>query len=105
PRVDSFRDDLPADLVDVVHRMLAREPEDRYATPQQVVEAVAAFTAGANLVALLETAAAIQDDAVQTVQLQTSAKGAASVSVRSSVVETQSQVAPRRSQPQAKPAS
>ena len=106
PRVDSFRDDLPADLVDVVHRMLAREPEDRYATPQQVVEAVAAFTAGANLVALLETAAAIQDDAVQTVQLQTSAKGAPSVSVRSSVVETQSQVAPRRShQPQVQPAS
>src|SRR5690606_5804689 len=39
PRIDSLRADLPAELVEVVHRMLARLPENRYATPQQVAEA------------------------------------------------------------------
>lgn len=31
----------PADLFDVLHRMMAQEPEDRYQTPGEVVEAVA----------------------------------------------------------------
>ena len=94
PRIDSFREDLPPELVDVVHRMLARQPEDRYATPGEVAAAMAAFAAGANLAAFLEGTNAPQGDADQTALLQTVTKGAASVSVRSSVVETQSQVLP-----------
>src|SRR5690606_7227154 len=96
PRIDSFREDLPAELVEVVHRMLARQPEDRYAMPRELAEAMAPFAAGANLAGLLDAAAGQQDDGEQTALLQTVAKGAASVSVRSSVVETQSQVVPGR---------
>ena len=97
PRIDSFREDLPEELVDVVHRMLARQPQDRYATPAELAAAVAPFVEGANLTVLLEAATVVQVDAEQTALLQTVAKGAASVSVRSSVVETQSQVVPGRS--------
>ena len=84
-------------MVEVVHRMLARQPEDRYDTPSELAEAIAPWANGAKLATLLDTAATRQDDGEQTAQLKTLAKGAASVSVRSSVVETQSQVVPGRS--------
>ncbi len=97
PRIDSLREDLPEELVAIIHRMLARQPEDRYDTPAELAEAITPWAAGADLATLLDSAARRQDDGEQTVQLKTLAKGAASVSVRSSVVETQSQVVPGRS--------
>lgn len=92
PRIDSLRADLPEELVTIVHRMMARQPEDRYATPQQVADAVAPFAAGANLAALLAVAAQATEATTQVKRLPSAAKADASVSVRSSVVDTQSQL-------------
>lgn len=57
PSIATNRDDLPAGLVAIVDRMLAKQPSDRFTTPQQVADALAAFTEDANLAALLEHAA------------------------------------------------
>jgi serine/threonine protein kinase len=89
PRIDSFCENLPAELVQIVHRMMARQPEDRYETPQQIAEAMAPFAASANLAALLEKTKADGTDSARTV-----VKTAASVNVRSSAVDTKPQFAP-----------
>ncbi len=103
PRIDSLRADLPAELVEIVQRMLARQPEDRYDTPGELALALAPFAAGANLASLLESAAvAAEENVERTALLHTSAKAGESVSVRSSLVDTQSQVlAPGIHQPAA----
>jgi serine/threonine protein kinase/dipeptidyl aminopeptidase/acylaminoacyl peptidase len=41
--VTECRSDLPAELVRILDRMLAKEPADRYATPGEVAEALAPF--------------------------------------------------------------
>lgn len=38
--LDSLRPDLPAGLVQVVHRMMAKAPEDRFQTPAELIAAV-----------------------------------------------------------------
>lgn len=43
PRVRSKREDIPADLDEVVAKMLARSAEDRYQTPLEVAHALAPF--------------------------------------------------------------
>ncbi len=99
PRVDSFRGDLPGELVEVIHRMLARQPEDRYATPAEVATALERFALGADLETLLQTAMAAQvkQEEEQTALLRTASAQGESVSLRSSLVDTQSQVVARRS--------
>jgi serine/threonine protein kinase len=54
PDVRSLRPDVPAELAAIVARLLAKRPEDRYATPAEVAAALAAFTRGAQLERLLE---------------------------------------------------
>lgn len=39
-RIESIRNDLPAGLGDVLRRLMAKKPEDRYATPADVIEAL-----------------------------------------------------------------
>ena len=53
PDLGVLRPDLPAALVAVVARMLAKAPEDRYATSGEVAAAIAPFAAGCDLVRLL----------------------------------------------------
>jgi WD40 repeat protein/serine/threonine protein kinase len=60
PSISSQRDDLPPELVAVVDRMLAKSPDARFATPQEVANALAPLTADSDLTALL--AAATSDD-------------------------------------------
>ena len=43
PPLGRFRPDVPTALAQVVARMLAREPRDRYQTPREVVEALTPF--------------------------------------------------------------
>ena len=93
-RIDALRKDLPAELVEIVHGMIARQPEDRYATPGAVARLVTPFAEGANLAALLEAGARHHDETAQTVLVPTLAKDAGSVNVRSSVVETQPPMPP-----------
>ena len=56
PSIAAMRQDLPRGLAEVIDRMLAKLPEDRFATPQQVADALAPFVAGADLAGLLEQA-------------------------------------------------
>ena len=46
--------DVPPKLATVVHKMLAKDPAGRFATPEELAEALAPFCQGANLAALLE---------------------------------------------------
>jgi serine/threonine protein kinase len=48
PDLRQRRSDLPLDLVQVLERLLAKKPSDRFQTPTEVMEALRQFTAGAN---------------------------------------------------------
>ncbi len=43
PAIDLVRPEIPKQLADVVAKMLAKDPDERYATPQQVAEALKPF--------------------------------------------------------------
>jgi serine/threonine protein kinase len=43
PRIDHLRPDIPEDLADVIHTMMARNRENRYSQPQYVAEALEPF--------------------------------------------------------------
>ena len=58
PPIGQFCPEMPAGLVAVLDRMLAKDPADRYPTPTEVAEALAPFCAGADLPALLRRAEA-----------------------------------------------
>ncbi len=58
PPLDLQCSEVPAELAAIVHRMLAKNAEDRYATPEEVVEALAPYCAGADLTELLNRALA-----------------------------------------------
>jgi serine/threonine protein kinase len=49
PPIRQKRQDIPADLAAVLDRMLAKNPADRFATPQALADAIAPFAAGADL--------------------------------------------------------
>ena len=48
------RPDVPAPLAAIIHKMLAKDPAQRFATPDEVVEALTPFCQGCDLAALLE---------------------------------------------------
>ncbi|RPH81380.1 MAG: serine/threonine protein kinase, partial [Planctomycetaceae bacterium] len=48
PSISTRRDGLPRELVDVINRMLAKDPADRFAAPQHIADALARFSTGAN---------------------------------------------------------
>ncbi|MEM7313106.1 MAG: serine/threonine-protein kinase, partial [Planctomycetota bacterium] len=54
PSIGSIRKDLPKSLVKVVDRMLARDPDERYASAAEVVEALTPLTKNADLGRLLQ---------------------------------------------------
>jgi serine/threonine protein kinase len=54
--IGTQRGDLPAGLVAVVDRMLAKNPAERFATPAEVAQALAPYAAGADLARLSATA-------------------------------------------------
>jgi hypothetical protein len=58
PSIQNRRPGLPEGLAAVVHRMLAKAPAERYATPGEVAEALRPFRTGANLLELLARARA-----------------------------------------------
>jgi RND family efflux transporter MFP subunit len=56
PPVRPFVPEAPEGLCTVIDRMLAKDPDDRYRTPAEVVEALTPWCAGADLPALLASA-------------------------------------------------
>ena len=56
PPLHRERADLPADLLVVIARLLAKDPGDRYREPGEVAVALAPFVAGHQLARLLESA-------------------------------------------------
>ncbi len=54
--IGTLRADVPRELIAVLDRMLAKNRDARFATPQQVVEAMAALTVGADLMRLCSAA-------------------------------------------------
>ena len=56
PRIQSLRPEIPNPLAAVIDRLLAHEPENRYASPAEVAMALAPFAREANLAKLLERA-------------------------------------------------
>jgi serine/threonine protein kinase len=65
PPLASFRNDLPPQLVAIVERMLAKEPEQRFSMPEEVVAALTPYCGGANLSGLLQRAQGATDAANQ----------------------------------------
>ena len=53
PSIATKRADIPPKLAAVVHKMLAKNPDDRFATPSELVQALSPFCTGADLAALL----------------------------------------------------
>jgi hypothetical protein len=53
PDLRALRPGLPEELVRIVERLLAKRPQDRFAEPRQVAEALAPLAAGADLRAVL----------------------------------------------------
>jgi serine/threonine protein kinase len=60
PDLSLVQPELPRGMHQVLERMLAKNPGDRYAEPRQVAEALAAFTAGAELPTLARFPAGVQ---------------------------------------------
>src|SRR6185369_1430678 len=52
--VQTLRAEVPPALAAIVHKMLAKDPAERFVTPEELAEALAPFCQGANLAALLE---------------------------------------------------
>jgi serine/threonine protein kinase len=56
PRLTEFRDDIPAELVELIAAMLRKDPGERLASATEVADRLAAFTDGADLKALRDQA-------------------------------------------------
>jgi len=63
PPICSVRSDIPDELSTSVHRMLAKEPDDRFATPAEVAAALETFANAADLAALSARAQAPSNSA------------------------------------------
>lgn len=61
--ISDHRSDLPAELVDIIGRMLARVPDDRFATPREVAEALLNYSVGNDLPGLLNSTGPNQSSA------------------------------------------
>ncbi|MBN2475872.1 MAG: protein kinase [Pirellulales bacterium] len=57
PSIRQCRDDVPDDLIGVMDRMLAKDPNDRFATPDELAEAMTPLAAGCDLQRLAGQAA------------------------------------------------
>lgn len=61
PSVGAMRTDLPSAVVDVVDRMLARDPDERFRSAREVVDELAPLAEDADLAALLDRGLAAED--------------------------------------------
>jgi serine/threonine-protein kinase len=52
PPLESLRPEVPADVAAIVHKLIAKEPEDRYGTPAELAEALTPFCQAGDAVAI-----------------------------------------------------
>lgn len=72
--IEEMRADIPRKLAAIIGRMLAREPQDRFATPAELVTALTPWTSGSDLPGLLARAKLI-DPAQLPPEMRTPARG------------------------------
>ena len=58
PQIRAVRRDAPPALVAILYRMLAKNPDERFASPGQVADAIGAFAGGSDLAGLVSKALA-----------------------------------------------
>ena len=61
PSIVDRRDDVPAELADIVDRMLQKNPDERYRAPDEVAAALVSFCHGCDLAGLLRKVEAEHD--------------------------------------------
>ena len=61
PPIRAFAPDVPEELAAILDRMLAKDPDERFATPAEVAAAMEPFCRGANLAGLTARAMAIDE--------------------------------------------
>ena len=76
PSIAERRPDLPGELVDLVHRMLAKSSDDRPPTADEVAQALAPLAAGQDLVALAGRAGGLAGAEPATMPTDPAAKSA-----------------------------
>jgi len=68
PPIQEHRPDVPNELAQVLDRMLAKDPEQRYAAPGDVADALVPFADGADLSALIAEAKTASEPPVEMAQ-------------------------------------
>lgn len=99
PPIQARREDLGDELASVVRKMVAKNPDERYATPADVVAAITPFAAGGDLTKLLAEALAPGAS-----PLSSTARSLTTGHVASSPRTETARHAARGAQPQAQPA-
>jgi serine/threonine protein kinase len=66
PHISTRAPDVPSPVAAIVHRMLAKNPADRFATPGDVIAALGPWSQGADLQSLLDRARSAEDPASTT---------------------------------------
>ena len=79
PPIRECRADISPELAALVHRLLEKNPAQRFATPDEVARALAPFAAGANLAALLSKVGCegVETTVVDAAQLHTALSASA----------------------------
>jgi serine/threonine protein kinase/WD40 repeat protein len=95
PPIGLLRTDLPPELTAIVQRMMAKEPDQRFATPAEVAAALAPLAAGADLPALLAEATGLSTP-TRSGELRTTTTGPLSASPHTDTgLGSRSPVSPR----------
>jgi serine/threonine protein kinase len=102
--IRSLRADVPEALAAVLGRMLAKAPAERFATPGEVAEALAPFTAGANVAALLAAAQVASGPSAATEALAPATDPAVLSAMTGTQPSPSAPTVGRAGQPQAAPA-
>ena len=74
PPIQQHRPDVPAELAAIVERMLAKDPQDRIATPAEVASILAPFCVGEVLGSLLDAPQVSQETAFVQSNVETAVK-------------------------------
>ena len=99
PSIQEKRPDVSDGLANVLHTMLAKSPEDRYARPRDVAELLATHAEGADLVGLLQSRSAASVVAEMGAKAETETATNTPAAAISTDLASQCESAPRPSAP------